>query len=148
MSMHSILGQRPILSRGDYQSPVLDLQQQLSRQVCPVAMTGQFDYDTELAVKSFQSKVFLKPDGVVDSRTWQALYLDGPAGQPTLRLGSNGFEVEQIQEILSIDLYYRGETDGDYGEKTQAAVKRFQQDWGLEANGVIDYRVWQCLSNV
>ncbi len=148
MSPYSLLSRYPTLSRGDRHPATKDLQQRLSRQGRPVPATGLFDYDTEIAVKYFQSKMFLTPDGVVGPSTWQALYTDGPVGQPVLRAGSIGAAVKQLQEILAIDLYYRGAVDGNYGSKTQAAVERFQKDWGLEDDGVVDYRVWQCLSDV
>ncbi|MGB3614714.1 MAG: peptidoglycan-binding protein [Elainellaceae cyanobacterium] len=139
---------RPLLSRGSSHPDVQKLQQSLSQQGQPVTKTGLFDYETELAVKYFQSKMFLMPDGIVGSRTWQALCVEGPAGQPILRRGSTGTAVTMLQELLSIDLYYTGEVNGLYTAQTELAVKRFQIDWGLEADGVVDHQVWQYLSNV
>jgi len=148
MSIQALLGKRPTLSRGSSHPDVGKLQQSLGQQGHPVTRTGLFDYDTELAVKCFQSKAFLTPDGVVGSKTWQALCVGGPAGQPVLRQGSTGATVTMLQELLSIDLYYRGAVNGLYNIQTESAVKRFQTDWGLEADGVVDYQVWQCLSDV
>lgn len=34
--------------------------------------------------------------------------------------------------------YYSGNISGNFGESTQAAVKAFQEDFGLEATGVVD----------
>ena len=56
----------------------------------------------------------------------------------TLRRGSNGAEVKELQENL-IKLGYdlgRYGADGDYGAATQAAVRRFQEDEDLDADGI------------
>lgn len=140
--------QWPTLSRGDRRSAVRDLQRQLSCQGHPIPQTGLFDYETELAVKCFQSRMNLTPDGVVGTRTWRSLCFGGPIGQPTLRRGSRGIAVGYLQEVLAIDLYYQGGCDDIFGAKTEAAVKRFQADLGLEPNGVVDHEVWRGISEI
>lgn len=52
------------------------------------------------------------------------------------RYGSTGNEVKQIQTRLKSWGYYKGNVDGVYGSKTQAAVKSFQRANGLTADGV------------
>ncbi|MCC8073953.1 MAG: spore cortex-lytic enzyme [Clostridiales bacterium] len=52
------------------------------------------------------------------------------------RLGSSGSEVTQIQEKLKSLGYYNGSTDGIYGTATQQAVKDFQRNCGLTADGI------------
>ena len=63
---------------------------------------------------------------------------DGPApGVPVLsQYGSAGQEVRQIQTKLKAAGYYTGAVDGIFGSQTRAAVKAFQRDCGLTADGI------------
>lgn len=54
----------------------------------------------------------------------------------TYRQGSSGTAVRTIQEKLVRWGYFEGPVDGIYGSKTAAAVRRFQQQNGLSADGV------------
>lgn len=136
------------LKLGSRDYNVTKLQRLLSQKLGPIAITGCFDYDTEIAVKVFQSRMLLRPDGIVGFMTWQALYTDAPVNMPSLRQGSHGSAVASIQELLAIDLYYRGTTDGKFGSKTHQAVKRFQADYRLPADGIVDGRTWRALSEI
>jgi peptidoglycan hydrolase-like protein with peptidoglycan-binding domain len=53
-----------------------------------------------------------------------------------LRNGGSGPEVKQLQEQLNKLGYSVGEADGKFGPKTEAAVKKFQADKGLEVDGL------------
>ena len=57
---------------------------------------------------------------------------------PDLQLGDTGDGVSQLQRRLTELYYYSGNISGNFGESTQAAVKAFQEDFGLEATGVVD----------
>ena len=57
------------------------------------------------------------------------------AGAVTYKRGSSGSVVTQIQNALRNQGYYTGETDGVFGSKTEAAVKKFQQAKGLTVDG-------------
>lgn len=50
--------------------------------------------------------------------------------------GSNGDTVKKIQEKLIRWGYMTGSADGNYGQKTWSAIKKFQQKNGLTADGV------------
>jgi len=53
--------------------------------------------------------------------------------------GSKGAEVKKIQQLL-LDRGYKLPkygADGSYGAETEAAVKQFQQDWGLKVDGKV-----------
>jgi len=66
---------------------------------------------------------------------------------PTVRKGSKGDAVVQMQTILyrlGYDLGSYG-IDGDYGKKTEAAVKAFQRDHGLAVDGVCGPMTWDAL---
>ncbi|MEO0826743.1 MAG: peptidoglycan-binding protein [Cyanobacteria bacterium J06642_9] len=139
---------KTILKLGSNHPTVIRLQQRLSQKLRPLAHTGHFDYETEIAVKSFQSHMFLNPDGVVGPLTWQALYTDTPVGMPTLRQECQGNAVTAIQELLSIDLYYVGAVDGQFGPKTHLAVQRFQADYNLPIDGTVSPTTWRALSEI
>ncbi len=47
-------------------------------------------------------------------------------------------DIKGIQQILKNQNLYRGRIDGIYGLVTQAAVKRFQEKYGLTPTGIID----------
>lgn len=55
-----------------------------------------------------------------------------------LKKGSKGTEVIDLQNRLNELGYSIGKADGDYGGKTEKAVKRFQKDNGLEQTGIVD----------
>lgn len=60
-----------------------------------------------------------------------------PTPVPTMRIGSQGEDVRQLQQRLLELGYYTGEVDGQFGQGTDAAVKRFQQQHGLDADGIV-----------
>ena len=67
-----------------------------------------------------------------------------PTHYPTLRRGSEGDAVE----ILQVRLRLRGfplTLDGDFGAATELAVKTFQSQAGLVADGVVGPKSWAVL---
>ena len=58
------------------------------------------------------------------------------AQQTLSKLGSSGEEVRQIQKKLKTLGYYSGAVDGIYGARTQTAVKAFQKNCGITADGI------------
>lgn len=52
------------------------------------------------------------------------------------KLGSRGNEVRRIQQKLKSLGYYNGSVDGIYGAGTQKAVKAFQKNCGITADGI------------
>ena len=63
---------------------------------------------------------------------------EGGNGKPTLRKGSKGAAVKELQTALADLGYDLGPCgiDGDFGKATEAAVRSFQSDRGLEADGI------------
>lgn len=59
-----------------------------------------------------------------------------PAAEALSKNGSTGAEVKAIQETLKDRGLYSGSIDGIYGAGTQAAVKKFQKQQGLTADGI------------
>lgn len=52
-----------------------------------------------------------------------------------MRIGDENSDVSKLQKALEILGYYDGKIDGKYGDGTAAAVKAYQKDQGLEADG-------------
>lgn len=68
---------------------------------------------------------------------------------PTLRKGDKGPYVTLLQTMLLNHWYYLPKygADGDFGNETLAAVKQFQQDWGLKADGIVGPETWHMLQS-
>lgn len=62
----------------------------------------------------------------------------------TLKKGAKGREVKTIQTLLIASSYDCGKfgTDGDFGSATLEAVKRFQADNKLTADGIVGKNTW------
>jgi hypothetical protein len=71
-------------------------------------------------------------------------YVPSPVADvsPELRKGSAGDPVRHLQNLLTAAGYDVGEVDGIFGERTEAAVKSFQRDNGLTADGIVSPRTW------
>lgn len=56
----------------------------------------------------------------------------------------SGFELplRQIQAALQNAGYYKGNIDGKLGAVTEDSIRRFQQDNGLETDGVVGRNTW------
>lgn len=109
-------------------------------------ITGNFGEKTEAAVKRFQEENGLTADGVAGTKTLKAIAAavarkggtpasGGNAGT-TLKLNSQGTKVSQLQTDLKQLGYYYAKITGNFGAKTEAAVKAFQKAKGLTADGV------------
>ena len=58
------------------------------------------------------------------------------ANNTTLRNGSTGSQVKNLQAALAENGYDVGNIDGVYGPKTEAAVEKYQRDHGLTTDGI------------
>jgi hypothetical protein len=59
----------------------------------------------------------------------------------TLQRGSKGSAVSELQTILNKNGYNLS-VDGDFGEKTEAAVRDYQQKNGLGVDGIVGVNTW------
>ncbi|MGJ5632794.1 peptidoglycan-binding protein [Nostoc sp. CALU 1950] len=65
--------------------------------------------------------------------------------RPTLKVGSQGERVAELQAALKLLGFYSGAVDGTYSENTASAVSRFKQAAGLNPDGIVDASTWQRL---
>ncbi|MEH2258333.1 MAG: peptidoglycan-binding domain-containing protein [Nostoc sp.] len=65
--------------------------------------------------------------------------------RPSLKVGSQGERVAELQAALKLLGFYSGAVDGIYSENTASAVSRFKQAAGLNPDGVVDASTWQRL---
>ncbi len=94
--------------------------------------------ETAQAVRLVQARAKISVDGVVGPRTRKAL---GRLGRPgfgtrTLAERMRGWDVASLQFRLGVRGFPSGTFDGDFGPRTEAAIRRFQEWVGLEQDGV------------
>ena len=118
---------------------------------------GKYGDTTTAAVKAFQKANNLKDDGTAGPETLKAIYsgtakaasgsTDSSAAKTTttLKRGSTGADVKNLQSKLIEMGYLTGKADGIFGSKTTAAVKAFQKANQLKADGVAGAKTLQQL---
>lgn len=67
---------------------------------------------------------------------------------PTLRVGSIGDYVLYWQKYLNANGYICGLEDGIFGRNTESAVKNFQDDHNLKADGIIGPKTWNAIYEI
>lgn len=71
-----------------------------------------------------------------------------PTSTPSyLAIGASGAMVTDLQQKLQALGYYNGVIDGQYGSGTQAAVKLFQQQHNLDADGIAGAKTLSLLNS-
>ena len=72
---------------------------------------------------------------------------ENKVSKPTLKKGASGSSVKELQKLLIDKGYSCGSkgADGKFGNDTLAAVKAFQKDNGLKADGVVGSATWDAL---
>jgi len=66
----------------------------------------------------------------------------GSVNRPTLKLGSQGERVSELQGTLKLLGYYTGAVDGNFNQTTANAVSQFKQAAGLPPDGIVDANTW------
>ena len=133
---------------------------------------GVFEATTRAAVRQFQSIFNLAVDGIVGRATWykikriynavikvSELYSEGITisdidriYSTSLRRGSRGNEVKLIQYYLNFLPFFNNrlpsiDADGIFGPATENAVKAFQSEYGLTADGIVGRDTWNRLQD-
>ncbi len=91
------------------------------------------------AVKRFQRRKNLVVDGVAGPQTVRALgrYGRHRLGDRVLYAAMRGWDVAELQFRLAWHGFPSGPFDGIYGNRTEAALKRFQRWAGLAPDGLL-----------
>lgn len=135
----------PLLRRGSTGQFVRYLQFILQSQGYNTGgVDGIFGNATQNAVLSFQQANGLSADGIVGKNTWEKINNVNPQNK-VLKLGSFGVEVKYLQQKLLSKLYDPGTIDGIFGTRTENAVKSFQQENGLNPDGIVGKQTWAAL---
>ena len=152
------------LQSGDSGSKVTQLQNALKLLgFYTGGVDGKFGSGTKKAVMQFQRVNGLTVDGLAGTQTQKLLYSQVDSGVSggssssgssssgssgftrTLRKGYTGADVMAVQQKLKELGFYSGSVDGVYGTGSIAAVKKFQQQNGLTADGLVGSRTYTAL---
>lgn len=91
------------------------------------------------------TSVFLGSSAIVGVAAPQQIAQQVGISRPTLKVGSQGERVSELQAALKLLGFYSGAVDGNYNEATANAVSRFKQTVGLSPDGIVDAATWQRL---
>ena len=167
------------LRQGDSGTAVFTLQRQLNRITKDYPFLGKLTVDgvfgsrMAATVRAFQKQFNLTADGVVGRQTWYKIsYIyvsvkdlaeltsegeassgtlsDGTWGGTTLRTGSSGTAVRELQFYLYLMSAYESSIppvsiDGKFGADTERAVRAYQRFAGLTVDGVVGRTTWNSL---
>ena len=141
------------LRRGDTGEAVRDLQRRLALIGYSTGGDHQdFGTATETSLRQFQSDRGLVVDGICGSQSWNALVeADHRLGDrllyyraPMMR-GDDVAELQRRLGQLGFDAHW---IDGILGPRTQAAIRQFQQNVGLPADGVVGRSTVEALNRL
>lgn len=141
----------------------------------PIAVDGDYGPQTSAAVACWQGKLNVDADGVWGPQTQAATdalfaYLSAapsPPAPPTppavpgfdaglaaslnaamtkvVRRGNTGEAVSWVQALVNNHGFDAGAVDGDFGRRTEAAVRAFQTSRALDADGIVGPKTWGAL---
>ncbi|GGE49711.1 hypothetical protein GCM10011391_30610 [Pullulanibacillus camelliae] len=145
-----------VLNYGETNSSVKALQEKLKDlNYYHDALDGIYGNNTKKAVKSYQSDHGLAADGIAGPNTLGKLFSTASVSTKKvtktvttdLEKGDHGQAVKDLQSRLNALGYKTGGVDGIFGNNTLKAVKAFQTDQGLHADGVVGPNTRAALAN-
>lgn len=136
-------------------------------------MDGVFGVSTEQAVRAFQNIFNLTVDGIVGKATWYKIKYIYNSVTKLGELSSEGLQLEEVLPFFGASSFGPGATgsyvrviqfylavigyfdenipsvviNGVYDEQTEAAVRAFQTQYGLEADGIVGRNTWNALQD-
>lgn len=156
MSELAVTSRTPALfRRGDCGPAVVEIRSRLATLGLLEADPGndEFDADLDRAVRAFQQQRGLSVDGIVGVNTYRTLE------EARWRLGDRlltfvagnllaGDDVHALQQRL-LDLGFKvGKIDGRFGHRTEQAVRDFQRNIGVPADGTCGPATLKALSRL
>jgi hypothetical protein len=102
------------------------------------AIDGVKGPGTTTAIKRFQRRAGLTPNGIPGTQTRKALgrYGRHVLGSRPLTRGASGWDVASLQFLLAWHGFPSATIDGGLGDHTERALRSFQRWAGLEPDGV------------
>lgn len=136
-----------LISFGDKSDIVLECQKRLKELgYLTTTPDGYYGEDTLAAVKLFQSRNDCIVDGYLGPST-RAVLISSSAKANGLVLGDQNDTVKKVQKLLIKYGYLASGSDtGYFGELTEAAVKKFQKNNGLSADGNVGQKTMSVLT--
>ncbi len=138
-----------------------------------VPANGIYGESTAEAVRVFQGVFGLPQTGIVNKATWyQIKYIftavkrlselssEGLTTEETenifgdpLRRGDTGERVRIVQYFLNVIAYFNPEipsvpASGVFNEQMENQVKAFERFYGLNPDGIVDFRTWQLINEI
>lgn len=141
----------------------ITLQTLLNEYGCNLVVDGDFGKKTKRCVKKFQSDNDLVVDGKVGANTWKMLekkstlhsqettHKISSKGKSLYKRLKKGTTVRESVILLQTLLNEYGcnlVTDGDFGNKTDACVKKFQRENNLVVDGEVAFKTWTVLQQM
>jgi peptidoglycan hydrolase-like protein with peptidoglycan-binding domain len=127
------------LRRGETGAGVEAVQYLLRHRGADVQVDGDFGDQTDSALRDFQQANGLTVNGIVNDKTWPALWV-------TVQPGDTGSDAVRAAQTLLNRFKKTLDVDGDFGDLTEAAVRQFQQEKGLPVNGTVGPETWRALT--
>ena len=93
-------------------------------------------FRTRDAIKKFQEDQGLTPSRFVDDETWAKLKIF----KDNEFIFNNKLNISLVQRALEEAGYNVGKIDGEWGKKTEGAVKEFQKAHRLKVDGRVGYQ--------
>lgn len=148
-----------VLRRGDVGSDVAEIRSMLAAQGLLADRggdyhdSGTFDEAVEHAVRTFQQRRGLITDGVVGPATYRSLrgasfHLGSRPLAFLMSAQVHGDDVFALQERLTELGYDSGRPDGIFDRHTEQALRSFQRDYGLVADGICGAATVRALSQL
>jgi peptidoglycan hydrolase-like protein with peptidoglycan-binding domain len=131
----------PLTKKGDKDFPVRSVQHLLNERDSAITVDGVFGDETDEAVGALQKAEELDVDGIVGPKTWAKLIVQ-------VRKGSEGDAVRGLQEAFKARAQEPREdlkVDGIFGDKTDTAVRGFQEALEVAVDGIAGPVTWQAL---
>lgn len=123
-------------SYGEQNDDILKYQKQLKKLGYMTSEPdGKFGVDTKSAIKRFQQANGLIADGYLGPQTEQSI-MSADAEGNAISLGAKGSDVTKIQKRLK-ELKYISSITGYFGSATDTAVRSFQHNNGVPADGKV-----------
>ncbi len=131
----------PLTRKGGKDFPVRSLQHLLNGHASAIKVDGVCGDKTDEAVRALQKAEELGVDGIVGPKTWPKLIV-------LVRKGSEGDAVRALQDAFKARADEPREdlkVDGIFGDKTETAVRGFQEALEARVDGIAGPVTWQAL---